>query len=146
MLRLKRFTFAIKVFSTLLFLQLTSFDFPILNGCTARQKTARPIKQYLIMEKRNYCLKKRLRTHLAVKTSDVRECKLLVSVSPLDDTQHFFLKVKLKETKRNIKFKDQQYTENPQRHKLFLHKRYAPIPPPKIKKHLEYVHDDLLHS
>ena len=56
------------------------------------------------MEKRNYCLKKRLRTHLAVKTSDVRECKLLVPVSPLDDTQYFFLKVKLKETKRNITF------------------------------------------
>ena len=36
-------------------------------------------------------------THLAVKTSEVTECKLFVSVPFLNDAENLFLKVKLKE-------------------------------------------------
>ena len=34
-------------------------------------------------------------THLTVKPFDISECKLLVSVSFLNDTQHLLLKIKL---------------------------------------------------
>ena len=39
-------------------------------------------------------------THLTVKTSQICECKLLVSVAFLNDAENFFLKVKLKKKKR----------------------------------------------